>query len=165
MMARASVRDPLILSSSHPLIPPQPTEFALHHHVRSGVQLYKRHCPLAVCPLIYHRNRGRGRRASHVSIHYSSFVIPVLSISHSDFVLLSQYKTIFDSVHELVCSPYQTPFTLFQIVVFSLRFYSQTELLSVTNMQATEDFVMMLRVFYIVALEATGNVDLSDAEQ
>ncbi|KAF8904645.1 hypothetical protein CPB85DRAFT_1437713 [Mucidula mucida] len=82
-----------------------------------------------------------------------------------DFVLSSQYKTIFDSVHELVCSPYQTPFTLFQIVVFSLRFYSQTELLSVTDTQATEDFVMTLRVFYIVTLEATGNVDLNDAEQ
>ncbi|KAF8904637.1 hypothetical protein CPB85DRAFT_1316822, partial [Mucidula mucida] len=82
-----------------------------------------------------------------------------------DFVLSSQYKTIFKSVHELVCSPYQTPFTLFQIIVFSLRFYSQTELLSVTNTQATEDFVMMLRVFYIVALQATGDVDLSDAEQ
>ncbi|KAF9016892.1 hypothetical protein BDZ89DRAFT_1166016 [Hymenopellis radicata] len=84
-----------------------------------------------------------------------------------EFVFSSHYQKIFESVYELVCSPYQTPFTLYQIIVFSLRFYSQTQLLVAADFggQAAEEFVMTVRVFYLIALQATGDVEFRDMQQ
>ncbi|KAF8992142.1 hypothetical protein BDZ89DRAFT_1086351 [Hymenopellis radicata] len=84
-----------------------------------------------------------------------------------EFVFSAHYQTIFESVYELVCSPYQTPFTLYQIIVFSLRFYSQTQLLVAADFggQAAEEFLMTARVFYLIALQATGDVELHDMQQ
>ncbi|KAF8990593.1 hypothetical protein BDZ89DRAFT_189014 [Hymenopellis radicata] len=86
-----------------------------------------------------------------------------------DFMFSPDYGAVYSGIFELVCLPYQTPFTLFQIIVFSCKLYSRlTRLLAPAEFGAThvvEEFLMNLKIFYLMTLQAMGEVRLSDMEQ
>ncbi|KAF9025232.1 hypothetical protein BDZ89DRAFT_1161811 [Hymenopellis radicata] len=76
-----------------------------------------------------------------------------------EFISSADYETIYSGVLEVVCSPHQTAFNLFQIIVFSCRWYSQTAFkLAPVDFYAThvvEEFLLILKIFDLMAIQVS----------
>ncbi|KAF9025262.1 hypothetical protein BDZ89DRAFT_86733 [Hymenopellis radicata] len=76
-----------------------------------------------------------------------------------EFISSADYETIYSGVLEVVCSPHQTAFNLFQIIVFSCRWYSQTALkLAPVDFYAThvvDEFLLILKIFDLIAIQVS----------
>ncbi|KAF8883597.1 hypothetical protein CPB85DRAFT_1338543, partial [Mucidula mucida] len=85
-------------------------------------------------------------------------------------VMSPDYRAVYDGVYKLVRSPYQTPFSLFHIIVFASRLHSESGsgLLEPADFgvaQVADKYLLVLRVIYLIALQTLGEDILFDEEQ
>ncbi|KAF8883786.1 hypothetical protein CPB85DRAFT_1258787 [Mucidula mucida] len=85
-------------------------------------------------------------------------------------VTSTDYRAVYDGIHKLVRSPYQTPFSLFYMTVFASRLHSESGsgLLEPADFgvaQVADKYLLVLRVIYLIALQTLGEDILFDAEE